>query len=330
MFFENIIMKVSLITTVLNEKDTIDEFMKSVISQTKKPDEFIIVDGGSTDGTYEILKKYSKRYKWIKVFQEKGANIGRGRNIAIEKSKNEIIACTDAGCILDRNWLKEITKPFTKKDIDVVVGIYKPYYTNDFEYFQGLLVVKKPEKIFGIPSRMSIRSMAFKKECWKRVGKLPESYGGDDTLFNIKLKETGCIFYFAKKAVVYWRMRKTLKSFVKQFFKYAKGDVYHGNIFKMKRVLYPFILLNFFIIFLILSLIFERMTIVIVSLSLIFCFLIAYGIYFTLKTKKMSAILWMPTLFFIKNISYFFGLWKGLVEAVLINIKSKLKFKYLV
>jgi cellulose synthase/poly-beta-1,6-N-acetylglucosamine synthase-like glycosyltransferase len=297
--------------------------MKSVISQTKKPDEFIIVDGGSTDGTYEILKKYSKKYKWIKVFQEKGASIGRGRNIAIEKSKNEIIACTDAGCILDKNWLKEITKPFTKKDVDVVVGIYKPYYTNNFEYFQGLLVVKEPEKIFGIPSRMSIRSMAFKKECWERVGKLPEIYGGDDTLFNIKLKEAGCRFYFAKKAVVYWRMRKNLKSFAKQFFKYAKGDVYHGNIFKMKRVLYPFILLNFFIIFLILSSIFERMTIVIVSLSLIFCFLIAYGIYFTLKTKKMSAILWMPTLFFIKNISYFFGLWKGLVETTLINIKSR-------
>jgi glycosyltransferase involved in cell wall biosynthesis len=321
-------MKVSLITTVLNEKDTIDEFMKSLISQTKKPEEFIIVDGGSTDGTYEILKRYSKKYKWIKVFQEKGASIGRGRNIAIEKSKNEIIACTDAGCILDKNWLKEITKPFTKKDVDVVFGIYKPYYKNDFEYFQGLLVVKEPEKIFGIPSRMSIRSMAFKKECWKKVGKLPEIYGGDDTLFNIKLKETGCIFYFAKKAVVYWRMRKNLKSFVKQFFKYAKGDVYHGNIFKMKRVIYPFILLNFFIIFLILSLIFKRMTIAIVSPSLIFWFLIVYGIYFTLKTKKMSAIFWMPTLFFIKNISYFFGLWKGLVEATFMNIKSK--YKYLV
>jgi len=186
--------------------------------------------------------------------------------------------------------------------------------------------VKDPDKIFGIPSRMSIRSMAFKKECWKRVGKLPESYGGDDTLFNIRLKDAGCRFYFAKRAIVYWRMRKTLKSFEKQFFKYAKGDVHHGNIFKMKRILYPFILMNSFIIFLILSLIFKRVIIATISLSLIFGFLIVYGIYFYFKTKKMSAIFWMPTLFFIKNVSYFFGLWKGLLETILINIKSRFKY----
>ena len=105
-------MKVSLITTVLNEEHTLEEFLNSVINQTKHPDEFVIVDGGSTDKTYGILKKYAKKYKWIKIFQVKGASIGKGRNYAIKKTKNEIIACTDAGCILDKNWLKEITKPF--------------------------------------------------------------------------------------------------------------------------------------------------------------------------------------------------------------------------
>jgi glycosyltransferase involved in cell wall biosynthesis len=316
-------MKVSLITTVLNEEKTIEDFLRSIVKQTKKPDEFIIVDGGSKDKTIEIIKKFSKKYKWIKLIVAKGANIGKGRNIAIENAKNEIIACVDAGCILDKNWLKEITKPFNRKDVDVVIGIYKPYYTNDFEYFQGLLVVKEPDKIFGIPSRMSIRSMAFKKECWKKVGKLPESYGGDDTLFNIKLKESGYRFYFAKNAVVYWGMRKNIRSFAKQFYKYAKGDFYHRNVFKMKRILYPFVSMNFFIIFLILCLILKKVAIAISLISLIFGFLITYGIYFFLRTKKILAIFWMPTLFFIKNVSYFFGLWKGLIEAILVNRKLK-------
>ena len=117
-------MKVSLITTVLNEENSIEKFLKSVIQQTKKPNEFIIVDGGSTDNTYEIIKKYAKKYNWIKVFRVNGASVGMGRNIAIQKARNKIIACTDAGCILDRKWLEKITKPFQKnKGIDVVVGI---------------------------------------------------------------------------------------------------------------------------------------------------------------------------------------------------------------
>uniref|UniRef100_A0A7C4JQZ3 Glycosyltransferase n=1 Tax=Thermodesulfobacterium geofontis TaxID=1295609 RepID=A0A7C4JQZ3_9BACT len=317
-------MKVSLVTTVLNERDNIEEFMRSVISQKKKPDEFIIVDGGSTDGTYEILKRYSKKYKWIKVIQVKGASIGRGRNIAIESSKNEIIACTDAGCILDKNWLDEITKPFKIKNVDVVVGIYRPYCRNDFEYFQGLLVVKDPEKIFGVPSRMSIRSIAFKKECWKKVGKLPESYGGDDTLFNIKLKDLGCRFYFARRAVVYWRMRKNLCSFAKQFYRYAKGDAHHGNILRIKRILCSFILVNIFILLLCILVIFKKLYALYTIISMSFIFILLYGVYFFIKTRKIFAIIWVPMLFLVKNISYFLGLWRGLIGMISKN-KRKIR-----
>ena len=308
-------MKVSLITTVLNEENTIEEFLKSVIKQSKKPDEFIIVDGGSTDKTYEILKKYAKKYKWIKVFQVKGASIGKGRNYAIEKAKNEIIACTDAGCILDKNWLKEITKPFKNKDIDVVVGIYKPYYKNDFEYFQGLIVIKKPEKIFMNPSRMSIRSMAFKKKCWKKVGKLPEKYGGDDTLFNIKLLEMGCKFYFAKKAIVYWRMRKSLKTFSKQFYKYAIGDIRYKNFLKLKRIPLLFTFLNGFITMFIVSAIMSlKLFTYLLGISILSLFL--YGIFYFLKTRKITAIIWTPLLFLIKTFSYFIGLWVGILKQI--------------
>ncbi|RLG16029.1 glycosyltransferase, partial [Nanoarchaeota archaeon] len=44
-------MKVSLICTVLNEEDTIEDLLKSIIKQTRRPDEFVIVDGGSKDKT---------------------------------------------------------------------------------------------------------------------------------------------------------------------------------------------------------------------------------------------------------------------------------------
>jgi glycosyltransferase involved in cell wall biosynthesis len=303
-------MKVSLITTVKNESTNIEEFLHSVIRQSKKPDEFIIVDGGSTDGTYEILKKYSRKYKWIKAFQESGASVGKGRNVAIKKAKNEIIAVTDAGCLLDKNWLKNITKPFLEnKKIDVVVGVYKPYYTNDFEYFEGLIVVPQPEKIFMNPSRMSSRSIAFKKECWKKVGGYPDLITGEDTQFNIKLLKGGFNFYFVKNAVVYWRMRKNLKEFFKQFYRYGAGDKRSGNIWKIKKnLIFISVCVSYFgVIFV---LIFIKPLYFLFALIPALSYFAFIGIKTAMKTKKVKGIIYGFLLELIKRVAYFIGVIK--------------------
>ncbi len=54
-------MKVSVITAVLNGVETIEDCIKSVIGQTYRDIEYIIIDGGSTDGTLNIIEKYSHR-----------------------------------------------------------------------------------------------------------------------------------------------------------------------------------------------------------------------------------------------------------------------------
>jgi glycosyltransferase involved in cell wall biosynthesis len=54
-------MKVSVITAVLNGVETIEDCIKSVIGQTYCDIEYIIIDGGSTDGTLDIIEKYSHR-----------------------------------------------------------------------------------------------------------------------------------------------------------------------------------------------------------------------------------------------------------------------------
>src|SRR5260221_12583418 len=98
-------MKVSVCITTFNEEKSIEKLLKSILSQTKVPDEIVIVDGGSTDKTVEIIKKFGK----AKLIISKGASISRGRNLAVKNAKYSMIAMTDAGCVCERHWLERIS-----------------------------------------------------------------------------------------------------------------------------------------------------------------------------------------------------------------------------
>src|SRR5579884_494851 len=120
-------MKYTFVATVLNEEDMIREFIDSILNQSQKPDEIIIVDGGSSDQTVNLIEKY----KNIKLVSKPG-NRSIGRNEGIRISKGDIILVSDGGCLLDKNWAKNITKPFTDKKVDVVSGYYQPVTNNNF------------------------------------------------------------------------------------------------------------------------------------------------------------------------------------------------------
>jgi glycosyltransferase involved in cell wall biosynthesis len=206
-------MKVSLITTVKNEEKNIEVFIKSIINQTKKPDEFIIVDGGSSDNTYKILKKYSKKYNWIRVYQLNGANISQGRNYAIQKAKNEIIVVVDAGTKYKKNWLENLTKHFVA---DVGYGKTLPWVENDFQK----ILAKKMKQRFG-----SSRNIIFKKSVWKKVGGYPEDLKcAEDTVFNEKIRIAGFKSQLIPNAICYWEMRSSLDDLKKQFYNYGYWD----------------------------------------------------------------------------------------------------------
>jgi len=296
-------MKSSFIATVFNEEKNIKSFIDSLLDQTKKPNEIIIVDGGSDDKTYGILKEYSKRNKLVKVYQEKGANIARGRNIAISKAKGEIILVSDAGCILDKDWVKDTLNYFPKEDI--VAGSYKGIVKNNFEYFQNLLVIKKVDR----PARMSSRNIAFKKKCWKDVGGYPEkSLTGEDNRFNINLMEKGYKIKVNPKKLISWDMRPTLSKFSKQYYLYGKGDSIQRNLWK-KTLKKNFIMVMGFWAYLLVILL-SVFTFPFLSLTLVIFPLVILGLHafkFFIKTRKLSALFWIPTLIATKRISYILG-----------------------
>jgi len=217
-------MKTSLICTVINEEKTVRNLLDSILKQTRKPDEIVIVDGGSRDSTVKVLKEHSKGFPIpVKIIVADGANISQGRNIAIENAKWPVIVSTDGGTIHDRNWFKNIVKNI-EDGYDVSAGLFFPLPKTEFEEIVGRLFYPDMSKV---PDDWppSSRSAAFTKKIWKRAGGYPEElYTAEDAVFNHRLKAIGAKYKTARNAKSYWRPRPNFRKFVKQYFTYAKGN----------------------------------------------------------------------------------------------------------
>lgn len=218
--------KVSLITTVRNEADNIDQWMNMILTQTRKPDEIVIVDAGSTDGTLQLIKSRAASSSLpIRILEEPGANIARGRNIAVRAARHEIIAVTDLGAYPNTDWLEKLIEPFEiSPDMDVVMGWYvsiddkgKLFERRSWPRLDQV----KPQQF--IPSS---RSLAFHKKAWASVQGYPEwlSLTGEDTYFALELKRTTFRWAFAPEAVVQWYAPTSIQDYWAKQRYWSVGD----------------------------------------------------------------------------------------------------------
>ena len=221
-------VSVAVICTIKNEEKTLGIFMDSLLMQSRHPDEIIIVDGGSKDNTLKLLDYYLLINPNIKIISAEDVNISEGRNIAIENAKSDVIASTDAGCILDKNWLYWLILPFENNSkTDVVSGWYEGNSSTEFGKLVEKLTFPNVETIVKNPNSFlpSSRSIAYKKECWQKVGGYPVwLHTAEDTLFDISLKRRGYQFIFSPNAIVFWNIGLNLRDIFKKYHNYSVGD----------------------------------------------------------------------------------------------------------
>jgi len=312
-------MKISLCVTVFNEESTIVALLDSLINQSKKADEIIIVDGGSSDKTVEIIRHFQKKYSIIKLVIEKSSR-AKARNLAVEISRNNIVAMTDAGCIADRNWLKNITKPFEIGSVDVVAGFYK---------MRGKTLLQKAESVYlGVtPGNFdynflpSTRSIAFTKETWEEVGGFPENLedAAEDTVFNYKLIKFGTKISRVKDATVEWGMPSTLKDFFNKIKSYSFGDAkskitfFPGKGFRSHNIKAISILLRYLLGIIILILGFKIK--ILLTCLLIFILIYLFWAYkkVNLEYGNWKIAIWGPILQIISDLAVMTGFISGII-----------------
>jgi glycosyltransferase involved in cell wall biosynthesis len=215
--------RVALIVTVLNEAASIDALLESVAAQTRQPDEVVIVDGGSTDGTWARLQPWATRLP-LHVLEAPGSTIARGRNVAIESTTAELIAVTDAGVRLEPDWLANLLARLSV-DVDVVSGFFAADAMTVFERAMGATVLPALADVRADRFLPSSRSVLFRRSAWQAVGGYPAWLDyGEDLVFDLALRSNRCSFAFAPDALVWFRPRSSLGAFFRQYYRYARGD----------------------------------------------------------------------------------------------------------
>jgi len=224
----------SLIATVFNESANLSRFLESYANQTLHAAEFVIVDGGSSDGTPDLIRQFAAAHPALHIRliidptcsrKFTAGPIARGRNVAIEAARYDLIAATDAGCLLHEAWFAEISAPFSRPDVDVVAGWYEANIVNRFSAAFAEAAMPRLARVNPDTFMPSSRSIAFRKECWRKVGGYPTAtLTGEDTKFNLMLKEAGCRFIFAPRAIVYWDCPRSYEEMFTKQYRYGKGD----------------------------------------------------------------------------------------------------------
>ncbi len=141
---------ISIIVPSYNAERSIDKCLHSLINQTKKELEFIIINDGSTDSTEEIIKKYDD--KRIKYFKNKNSGIGKTRNFGIEKAKGKYLMFLDSDDYLENDACLLLYNEIENSNSDVVVSNFYKVYDNRKEYiniseFNICTLEEKPELI---------------------------------------------------------------------------------------------------------------------------------------------------------------------------------------
>ncbi|HEY9204453.1 MAG TPA: glycosyltransferase family 2 protein [Candidatus Methanoperedens sp.] len=217
---------ISVIVPTYNEEANIRACLKSLCSQTLPRDEYeiVVVDGNSRDRTREIAEEYADS-----VFIQTSKKVGGARNDGVMRARGNIVATTDADCIIPPEWLEVIKNDFRNNRIAQLYGTVYPiedgiknrlslmganmfsrtgYYTHSLYYTLGC-------------------NTAFDKETFIRAGMYRCIDAGDDLEIARRIRKIGRVRFDSRMRVGFSMRRYqqfgTLKSLFEWFYIVARG-----------------------------------------------------------------------------------------------------------
>jgi GT2 family glycosyltransferase len=311
---------VTVLVTVRNSKDTIEKCVKSLLNLNYKNYKIFVTDAFSTDGTYETLEKLRKKYPRKILLERIEGNIAKVHNYMIKKVKTPFIAMTDADCVVDKNWLKNLISGFTSSEIIATAGYCST--PKEVNYLQRLIGLELEHRFKNFPefiSRAPTMNLCVRTKYAKKVKFDERLEVAQETDWGYRLTKLGKMRY-VPKAKVYHYHRATLKKYFIQQFKYGKympliylkkhkGRI-TGDHISTLSIFFQLFFFDLMLAFFILS-IFFRILLLPSILLLVFVILLFFSEIFNI-TKNPREIITLFFIYFLRVIAWTIGITFGL------------------
>ena len=240
--------KFSIIVPVYNCQDYIERCIESVLNQTYKNFELIIVNDGSTDNSLTIIKEYEKQDKRIKVIDKKNEGVSAARNDALALAQGPFICFLDADDYIDSNFLEESEKIYSEhKELEwLSFGYYSEIEDNDqnkissdklnykTKYYKNIKSLKKDlvelwdnTVLYNIVNKVFLKKIIVENDI-----KFPSDYFGEDVKFNREYMKHINNFYNSEECYYHYireRAGAVTKKYKEDFFDIRKKEFYEFN-----------------------------------------------------------------------------------------------------
>lgn len=234
-------MFVSIILVIKNEAQHIHKCIETLLNQSHKDFEIIVLDDQSTDNTINIVKSFkSSKIKFFSTKRKKITGHANRRNYALSKANGEFIFFTDGDCSAHYNWLKEGLKVFKNKECLGVEG--KTFY----EGTNGITVADYLTQRLT-PGGFMTCNVAYRKSAIIEVGKFDPKFKNtyEDRDLGMKILKIGEIVFDNNMLIFHQQKKVTIETLFKRAQRAGDMvyfDIKHGrkaSEYISRRIIYP-------------------------------------------------------------------------------------------
>ena len=224
-------MRITLVIPARDEAGTIARTLDEVMHQSRRPDELVLVDAGSTDDTRAVVERHAiGRTIPTRVVTAGPAYPGRARNLGVRAASGDWLAFTDAGVRLSPAWLEGLAGgAASAPDAGAIAGDWNVDPANAFAESLALAIVPAPDRSSGTPMRPpNVISLLIRRDAWHRAGPFREDLrSAEDVLFLARLHQV-CRVVRAPGRHARWAPPDTPRAAGRRLRSYARHNLRAG------------------------------------------------------------------------------------------------------